>query len=343
MKNKNVKAISLMSGGLDSTLATKIILEMGIEVLALNFTSPFCTCTSRHKREHGCKNEAMKISQELGVKIKLIPKGKEYIKLIRNPRYGYGSAMNPCIDCRIFMFKKAKEIMEEEGASFIITGEVLGQRPMSQRRDTILKIEKESGLSGLIIRPLSAKHFEPTIFELNGIVDRERLLSIEGRSRNIQIKLARQYNISDYPCPAGGCLLTDERFANKLKDYFEHTDNDDDYIRQMEFLKIGRHFRLPDGTKIIVGRDESENERLILLNRGENYIVESEFPGPVAIIFGEKSEENVLFAITALKRFNKKSPPNPIYTISKGDYKEEIRFTKEYPEELTKYQLGIDR
>lgn len=343
MEKKNYKAISLMSGGLDSTLATKIIMDMGIDVLALNFTSPFCTCTSRHKREQGCKNEALKISQELGVKIKLIPKGKEYIRLIRNPKYGYGSAMNPCIDCRIFMFKKAKEIMEEEGASFIITGEVLGQRPMSQRRDTILKIEKESGLSGLIIRPLSAKHFEPTIFETNGIIDRNRLLAIEGRSRTIQIELAEEYNITDYPCPAGGCLLTDKRFAEKLKDYFVHTENDDDYLRQIEFLKIGRHFRLPNGTKIVIGRNNAENERLILLNRGENYVVESEFPGPIAIIFGENSKTNISFAITALKRFNNKVPEEPSYIISKGDYKEIIKSSNEYPDDIIKYQIGIDK
>ncbi len=343
MGEKKVKALSLMSGGLDSTLATKIIMDMGIEVIAVNFTSPFCTCTSRHKKELGCKNEALKISRQLGVDVRLVPKGRDYIALVRNPKFGYGSAINPCIDCRIFMFRKAKEIMAEVGASFIITGEVLGQRPMSQRRDTIHKIERESGLEGLIIRPLSATHFEPTVFEKEGIVDRNRLLSIEGRSRNIQIRLAEEYNISDYPCPAGGCLLTDKRFAEKLRDYFEHNQDDDDYIRQMEYLKIGRHFRLRNGTKIIIGRDEAENERLILLNRGENYLVESEFPGPVALIFGEKSDENLSFALTALKRFNRKTPENPVYIVSRGTSKEEISHISEFAEELTLYQIGIDR
>jgi len=343
MAEKKTKAISLMSGGLDSTLATKIIMDMGIEVLAVNFTSPFCTCTSHHKKEMGCKNEALKISQELGVKIRLVPKGKEYLQIIRNPKFGYGSALNPCIDCRIFMFRKTKEIMQSEGASFIITGEVLGQRPMSQRRDTILKIEREAGLEGLIIRPLSAKHFEPTIFENEGIVDREKLLSIEGRSRNIQIELAAKYNINDYPCPAGGCLLTDKRFAEKLKDYFEHNSTDEDYIRQMELLKIGRHFRLLDGTKIIIGRNSYENERLILLNRDENYIVESDFPGPVALIIGELRDENITFTTTALGHFNKKTPENPTYTISKGDFKKIIVADKTYAGDITKYQLGIDR
>lgn len=343
MEKRNIKAISLMSGGLDSTIATKIILDMGIEVIGVNFTSPFCTCTSRRKRESGCNNEALKISQELGIQMRLVPKGREYISVIRNPKYGYGSAINPCIDCRIFMFRKAKEIMTKEGASFIITGEVLGQRPMSQKKDTILKIERESGLEGLIIRPLSAAHFEPTIFEKEGIVDRSKLLDIEGRSRKTQIRLAEEYNINDYPCPAGGCLLTDKRFAEKLRDYFIHNTNDDDYIRQIEFLKIGKHFRLRNGTKIILGRDERENERLMLLNRGENYVLESEFPGPVAIIFGDKSKENILFAITALKRFNNKVPDNPVYILSKNGISEKIVINDSYPEDVVLYQIGIDR
>ncbi|MCX7943033.1 MAG: hypothetical protein N2746_00785 [Deltaproteobacteria bacterium] len=344
MDRSRIKAISLVSGGLDSTLATRIILDMGIEVVAVNFTSPFCTCTSKRRKELGCKNEALRISQHLGIKIRIVPKGKEYLSVIRNPKYGYGSAMNPCIDCRIFMLRKAKEIMEEEGASFIVTGEVLGQRPMSQRREAILKIERESGLSGKIIRPLSAIHFEPTVFEKEGIVDRSRLLSIDGRGRSVQIELAAKYNITDYPCPAGGCLLTDKRFAEKLRDYFIHHKDDEDYVRQMELLKIGRHFRLPNGAKIIVGRDEYENSRLMVLNRGENYVVESEFPGPIALIFGERSEENLLFAVTSLKRFNNKLPKDPVYFISKnGQNREEIRFYTDYPEDVVKYQLGIDR
>ncbi len=343
MQSKRIKAISLMSGGLDSTLATKIIKDMGIEVLALNFTSPFCTCTSRHKKELGCKNEALKISKELGVEVKLVPKGREYVAIIRNPKYGYGSAINPCIDCRIFMFKKAKEIMEEVGASFIITGEVLGQRPMSQRRDTILKIEREAGLSGLIIRPLSAQHFEPTRFEIEGIVDRSRVLSIEGRSRNIQIKLAERYNITDYPCPAGGCLLTDKRFAEKLKDYFKYNNNDDDYMRQIEFLKIGRHFRLKNGVKVILGRDNFENERLIVLNRGEMPVIESDFPGPIAILNGEITDENLAFVVAALCHFNNKVPENPEFFIVKKDRRESIKISSTFEGDVTEFQLGIDR
>ncbi|MCX7957702.1 MAG: hypothetical protein N3B13_01490 [Deltaproteobacteria bacterium] len=343
MERKNVKAISLMSGGLDSTLATKIILDMGIEIIAVNFTSPFCTCTSRHKREMGCKNEALRVSQELGIKVKLVPKGREYIEIIRNPKYGYGSAINPCIDCRIFMFRKTKEIMQEEGASFVITGEVLGQRPMSQRRDTIKKIEKESGLEGLIIRPLSAHHFEPTVFEREGIVDRSKLLNIEGRSRNTQIKLADKYNITDYPCPAGGCLLTDKRFAEKLRDYFRYNRSDEDYIRQMELLKIGRHFRLSDGTKIIIGRDETENERLKVLSRDEGFIIESDFPGPVAVIFGETSQQNLIFVMTALKRFCNKVPEKPVYFILRKGERKEVRPEEEFPGDIIRYQIGIDR
>jgi hypothetical protein len=241
------------------------------------------------------------------------------------------------------MFRKAKKIMEEEGASFIITGEVLGQRPMSQRRDTIIKIEKESGLQGLIIRPLSARHFEPTVFEKEGIVDRNRLLAIEGRGRKVQIELARQYDIKDYPCPAGGCLLTDKRFAEKLKDYFMHSDNDDDYIRQMELLKIGRHFRLKSGAKVIVGRDDLENRRLEILGRGEYYLISSEFPGPAALLIGEDTDENLTFVITALKRFNKKVPPDPSFFVSRNGIRKEITIDREYEEDIINYQIGIDR
>lgn len=340
---KKIKAISLMSGGLDSTLATKIVKDIGIEILALNFTSPFCTCTSHNRKALGCKNEALRIAHDLGIAVRLLPKGREYIQLIRNPKYGYGSAMNPCIDCRIFMFRKAKEVMEEVGASFIITGEVLGQRPMSQRRDTMLRIEKEAGLTGLIIRPLSAKHLEPTAFEREGIVDRERLLAVKGRSRNIQIQLAAEYNINDYPCPAGGCLLTDRRFAEKLKDYFLHNKDDTDYVKQMELLKIGRHFRLPGGAKVILGRESYENERLVILNRGEMPLIEGDFPGPVALLDGEVDEGNLSFVVAALTRFNKKAPKNAEYFIVRNNRRELIKISRLFDGDVTDFQIGIDR
>src|SRR5512136_2626487 len=233
------KAIALLSGGLDSTLAVKVLLEQGIEVHALNFTSPFCTCTSK---KSGCKSEAVRVAEEFHIPIKVVHKGIDYLEIVRNPKHGYGKGMNPCIDCRIFLLKKARDYMAESGADFVITGEVLGQRPMSQRRDTLRVIERESGLEGLLLRPLSAKHFDPTIPEKEGWVDRSRLLAIQGRSRKEQMQLANDLDVKNYPCPAGGCLLTEISFVSKVKDVFAHATDLDP--RDFRLLKLGRHFRI---------------------------------------------------------------------------------------------------
>ena len=215
------KAIALLSGGLDSTLAVKMMLDLGIEVEALNFTSPFCTCTGKNS---GCKSEAVRVAQEFNIPIKVINKGLDYLEIVRNPVHGYGKGVNPCVDCRIYLLKKAKEYMHESGADFVFTGEVLGQRPMSQRRDTLRVIERESGLEGLLLRPLSARHFEPTIPEKEGWVDRDKLMAIEGRSRKIQMQMADDLDVKNYPCPAGGCLLTELSFVPKIRDVFDHSE-----------------------------------------------------------------------------------------------------------------------
>ncbi|MCX5812841.1 MAG: 7-cyano-7-deazaguanine synthase [Proteobacteria bacterium] len=254
----NRKAISLLSGGLDSVLATKVIMEQGIEVIALHFTSPF---NSRKEKERGL--QAVRTISELGIGLILKHKGLEYIDIVRSPKYGYGKNINPCIDCRIFMLQKTKEIMAEEQASFVVTGEVLGQRPMSQRRDTIRIIEKASGLEGLIVRPLSAMHFLPSIPEQEGLLDREKLLGFTGRSRAPQYRLAEKYNLTEFGSPAGGCLLTDPIFTKKLKDLFKY---DKAFtMKDLELLSIGRHFRLQTDTKLVVGRNEIENNKLISL------------------------------------------------------------------------------
>lgn len=248
------KALALLSGGLDSTLAVKVMLDQGIAVEALNFISPFCTCTGKNA---GCKSEAVRVAAEFNIPIKVMNKGVEYLEIVRNPRHGYGKGMNPCVDCRIFLLRKAREYMAESGADFVFTGEVLGQRPMSQRRDTLRVIERESGLAGLLLRPLSAKHFEPTIPEQEGWVDRNRLLAIQGRSRKEQIQLADELDVKNYPCPAGGCLLTELSFVSKVKDVFVHSEELN--LRDFRLLKLGRHFRLSRATKLIVGRDDGEN------------------------------------------------------------------------------------
>lgn len=284
------KAIGLLSGGLDSTLTIKLILEQGIEVLALNFITPFCTCTKK-----GCSHQAMKVAKDLGIALQIIKLRDEYIELIKSPKYGYGKNMNPCIDCRIFMFSKARTLMLDTGASFIFTGEVLGQRPMSQHRRAMKIIETKSGLTGRILRPLCALQLEPTLPEIEGIIDRKRLLSITGRSRKLQISLAEEKGLVDYLCPAGGCRLTDRNYAKRLKEAFRHKE---DSLSDVVLLRYGRHFRLPSGAKVIVGRDESENNVLssaaaqcnILLLETKDYV------GPVVLLSKYRDAEDIRMA-----------------------------------------------
>lgn len=279
----NKKAVALLSGGLDSTLAVKVMLEQGVEIVALNFTSTFCTCSCRGSV---CNNEAARVAKEFAVPIKVLQKGLDYIEVVRNPKYGYGQGMNPCVDCRIYMHKLAKKYMEEIGASFIITGEVLGQRPMSQRRDAFKNIERESGLEGLIVRPLCAKHLEPTIPEKLGIIDREKLLAIDGRSRKPQIALAEELDVQNYPCPSGGCLLTDKIFSKRVRDLLEN--KKDVKMKDLQLLKVGRHFRLNKDVKIVIGRDEADNKQIKNLAQiGDTLIEPMDFAGPSALICGD--------------------------------------------------------
>ncbi len=278
----NKKAVALLSGGLDSTLAVKVLLEQGIEIVALNFTSTFCTCSCRGSV---CSNEAARVANEFGVPIKVLQKGLDYIEVVRNPKYGYGQGINPCIDCRIYMHRLAKKYMEEIGASFIVTGEILGQRPMSQRRDAFKNIERESGLEGLIVRPLCAKHLEPTIPEKLGIIDRERLLDIGGRSRKPQIALAEELDIQNYPCPSGGCLLTDKIFSKRVKDLLQN--KKDVTMKDLQLLKAGRHFRLNKDVKIVIGRDEADNKKIRNLIQADDTLIEPlDFIGPTGLICG---------------------------------------------------------
>ncbi|MCF7908086.1 MAG: hypothetical protein K9L86_04360 [Candidatus Omnitrophica bacterium] len=280
-----MKAVGLFSGGLDSTLAIKVILEQGIEIVALNFMSPFCRC----QRGEGCGSVIDQRAKELGASFRSMYLGDEYLEIVRNPKHGYGKNLNPCIDCRILKLKKAKAFMQEIGASFIITGEVLGQRPMSQHRQALNLIEKESGLEGLILRPLSAKLFAPTLAENKGWVNREALLEISGRTRKPQIKLAAQLGIKDYPCPAGGCLLTDSGFSKRLNDLIKY---DIFTIKDIEFLKTGRYFRINPYFSLTVGRDEKENDRLVNICSKEDVVFEPlTEPGPVAIGRGRLDSE----------------------------------------------------
>jgi len=314
-KRNPKRAVMLLSGGLDSTLAARMMVDQGVELFALHFTSPFCTCAKA--AGNGCNSQAQIVAEKMGIPIRTVSKGPEYLAIIRNPKHGRGAGMNPCIDCRIFTLRKAREHMEQVGASFLVTGEVVGQRPMSQRFDAIRIIEKHSGCQGLVLRPLSAKHFEPTLAEREGWIDRERLLGIAGRSRKEQIRLARMWDVVDYPCPAGGCLLAEKSFSLKVRDLFDHCAAPD--MADIRLLKVGRHFRLRDGRKVIVARNEEENRKLEALCRGKMPVyIANGFSGPSIGIepnHGEWPEDLLSRLFT---RYSKPGtpPPFPVREVS---------------------------
>lgn len=282
-----MKAIALVSGGLDSTLAVNLIKEQDIEIVALNFKTPFCLCD--RKTASGCGNLAGQVADGLGIKFRVINVTEDFFGILKNPKHGFGSNMNPCIDCRILLFRKAREFMEQIGAKFIITGEVLGQRPMSQHKPALKIIESEAGLAGLVLRPLSARLLDDTIPEKEGWIDRNKLLNFSGRTRKPQMELAKTLDIKDYPCAAGGCLLTDPGFAKRIKDLITFGELN---INNVELLKVGRHFRLSPGAKLVVGRDEKENARLINLAKEDDYVfMPLKVPGPTALGRGVFNEE----------------------------------------------------
>ncbi|MBM3252542.1 MAG: hypothetical protein FJZ11_07190 [Candidatus Omnitrophica bacterium] len=295
-----MKAIALISGGLDSTLATRLVKDLGIGLVCLNTVSPFCLCNRRSSS--GCFYGAGRVAKDLDLELVSINVAEEFLEIVKEPKYGYGSNMNPCIDCRILLFKKAKETMHREGASFVITGEVLGQRPMSQKLNTMRLIEKEAGLDGLVLRPLSAKILEPTIPEKQGWILRDRLLAITGRGRHEQIDLASELGINDYPCPSGGCLLTDPGFSRRLKDLMSHQQLNLDDI---QLLRVGRHFRLSDTVKLIVGRNEKENERLLNLAKENDYLFlpNDGLAGPTSLGRGIFSEELIKLSCGITSRY----------------------------------------
>jgi tRNA-specific 2-thiouridylase len=279
------KAVALISGGLDSVLAAKIVMEQGFDVIGLYCTSPFSKSYGREEETH-----AVAVSKAIGIELRISDMGQDYIDLVRNPVHGYGKNVNPCIDCKIFMLKKAKATMEELNSPFIVTGEVLGQRPMSQRRDTFRVIERDADMRGMVLRPLSAKLLPPTQGELNGTIDREKLLGISGRSRTVQLRIAERYGVIGYSTPAGGCLLTDKNFAAKLRDLFE--DSKAVNPNDIRLLTVGRHYRFETGVKIVIGRDNSENNVLIsLASHGYHLFMPQGFPGPVALLNGNPTQD----------------------------------------------------
>ena len=291
-----MKALALYSGGLDSTLAIKIIAAQGVEVIALHFLTPFSKCEGEQ-----IKKITSKVKDQLGAEIKIISLGEEFLEIVRHPRFGYGKNLNPCIDCKILMLKQAKQLMRELGASFIITGEVLGQRPKSQYKDTLRLIEKQAGLEGLLLRPLSAKLLPPTIPEIDGWVKREQLFDFNGRSRTSQMKLAGKLGIKEYAWPAGGCLLTISSFCTRVKDLLEHNELTCDNVI---LLHLGRHFRLSPALKLVVGKDEKQNLKLLNLAKERDIIFEpQELPGPTAIGRGKLEQGLKILAASIIARY----------------------------------------
>jgi tRNA U34 2-thiouridine synthase MnmA/TrmU len=268
------KAIILFSGGLDSILAVKILQKQNVKLLGIFFKSYFFNSTQIE--------QAKNVAKSMKLPLKIIDFSKEQLKIVKNPKYGYGKNMNPCIDCRVLMLKQAKKIMKEKKFDFIVTGEVLGQRPMSQNKQTMELIERESGLKGHILRPLCAKLLKPSIAETMEWVAREKMFDIRGRSRKKQIEMARKYKIKKYPSPAGGCLLTDPEFSKRLEELFNLCNKCKD--SDIELLKIGRHF-YENKTKIIVGRNQEENKQIEKLKlQGDILIEMKNYTGPLTLI-----------------------------------------------------------
>ncbi|MEF8797882.1 MAG: asparagine synthase-related protein [Candidatus Bipolaricaulota bacterium] len=291
------RCLALISGGLDSQLAAKLIAEQGNRVVGVNFRTGFISEDDRELYRE--------IENDLGIEVRMLRVPEEdYLELIKSPKHGYGSAMNPCLDCRILVLREAKKYMEEISADFVITGEVLGQRPMTQRKDTMDLIKRESGLGKRLLRPLSARLLSPTLPEERGWVDRDKLLDIEGRSRKVQLKLAEKLGINHYSQPAGGCLLTEEEFGHRIREVFDHKGKDKTTVSDLKVLKYGRHFRLPDGAKAIIGRDEEENENLEEFLDDYWSIRILGFSGPLTLITRGASESDTVIAARLTGRYS---------------------------------------
>lgn len=301
-----VRALSLLSGGLDSILAVRVILDQEIEVTGISFVTPFFTA-----------DRAEKAAETLAIPLVVMDFTEEHLAMLKNPRYGYGKNMNPCIDCHALMLQAAGRKMEEMRYDFLFTGEVLGQRPMSQTKQSLHIVAKLSGYGDRIVRPLSAKLLPETRPEQEGRVDRSGLLDIQGRGRKRQIALAAAYGIREYSNPAGGCLLTDPVFSRKLKDLFEQPGGFS--VRDIELLKVGRHFRLSPGAKIVVGRNQEENRTIQELSRGEDVVLRmQDFPGPLVLMTGKVDEESIRLAAGICARYSDAPAGEPV-TVHRQD------------------------
>ncbi|HYH04920.1 MAG TPA: 7-cyano-7-deazaguanine synthase [Bacillota bacterium] len=309
-----MKALALFSGGLDSILAVKVVENAGATVEAVHFINPF-----HQNQNHTIISDT---AARLGIKLHFIELTGEYLELIAHPEHGYGKRMNPCIDCRIYQLKLARQLMEKIGAAFLVTGEVLDQRPNSQRRDAMDIVERDAGVRGLLLRPLTAQHLRPTLPEIENWVDRKKLLDIKGRGRTQQIELAAKYGITDYPAPAGGCLLTNEEYSLKIRDLFRYHRQIDS--RNIELLRWGRHLRLAPEAKIIVGKNEAENEKLAALAAVDDYTLQvRDYAGPLTLYTGTDEPQLLELAAAITAGYTKAPVDQPVVvTLSRsGDEK----------------------
>lgn len=346
---KKIRALGLISGGLDSTLAACLMQRQGIEVIGVNFHTGFCISDTRRrirrKKDSNkfLRNEALRAASDLGFPLELVDVSEEYIQIVTNPRWGYGKNANPCVDCRIMMLRKTKDMMPNFDADFVFTGEVLGQRPMTQYRITLRQIEKHSGLEGFLLRPLSAKKLPETEIERRGWVNRELLKDFSGRSRKPQMRLAEEFGIRDFPQPAGGCCyLTDPAFSRKFFDFLRHLPPQkticlEDFI----LLKVGRHLRLHDSLKIILGRDEAENDFLENYTQGRWTLRAEDVVGPLGLADGDLSDADLVRCAQVLARYSDgRGMPLVRVLCEKNGFSREFTVRPMSPEETEKYILS---
>lgn len=324
------RALAMISGGLDSILAAKIIKDQGIDVIGICFKSYFFN-----------ENNAKRMTKQIGIKLEVVDFSKEHFEMVKNPKHGLGKNMNPCIDCHAMMMRYAGELLEKLNADFIITGEVLNQRPMSQNKQALNVVKKESGFADKILRPLCALNLEPTEMEKNGLVDRNRLLNISGRSRKVQMELAEKYGIKDYPSPAGGCRLTEPNYAIRLKDAL--TRNEDLSEKEIELLKYGRHFISEDNTKLIVTRNGDEGELVKnILDENDTIFLAAKFNGPTGIISGDYTEKDKELISKIVARYGKGKNEEEVeikYGVNGKAFKNSIKVKPATEEEILKYLL----
>jgi tRNA-uridine 2-sulfurtransferase len=311
-EDKKPKAVALLSGGLDSSLAVRMMLQQGIDIEAVAIKTPFCDFDCGK----GCGHRVKEVADELGIKLKTVYFGEEYLRMLKNPKHGYGSGMNPCIDCRGMMYNAAKEHMKRTSADFMITGEVLFQRPMSQNNRALHIIEKETGMECKVLRPLSAKHLPPTEPENMGLIKRENMGDIKGRSRKGQLALAKHFGISEPPNAAGGCLLTDPCFSKRVKDIMDHCD-DIPTLNDIELLKVGRHFRISHDAKFVVGRNKDENEVMkALVTEGDIIIEVKDYVGPICILRCKNYNDSLLAKCAAIAARYSDAPKDKLSKVS---------------------------